>query len=102
MGVAAVTAGAVEGFAADQTHQATNRVHNARKFGQQAIAGILDDPAPVFRDLRIDQLPEVSLQPLMGPLLIGPHQARAPCHVGGEDRGEAADRGHFSPGGKVP
>jgi hypothetical protein len=36
------------------------------------------------------------LQALMSPLLIRPHQARVPRHVGGEDRGEAADRGTYS------
>jgi hypothetical protein len=50
--------------------------------------------APVLRDLRLDQVPEVSLQPFMRPLLIRPHQARVPGHVGGEDRGEAASGGH--------
>ena len=34
-------------------------------------------------------------------LLISAHQARIPRHVSGEDGGEAADRGHGSPGGKV-
>jgi hypothetical protein len=29
-------------------------------------------------------------------LLIRPDEARVPGHVGGEDRGEAADRGHLS------
>jgi hypothetical protein len=32
----------------------------------------------------------------VGPLLIGPHQPRVPCRVGGENRSEAADRGHGS------
>ena len=57
--------------------------------------------APVLRDLRIDQLPEVRLEPLVRPLLIRTHQARVPGHVGGEDRGEAADRGHCSAGRSV-
>jgi hypothetical protein len=29
--------------------------------------------------------------------LIRTHQARIAGHIGGEDRGEAAERGHFSP-----
>jgi hypothetical protein len=37
----------------------------------------------------------------VGPLLIRPHQARVPRHVGGEDRGEAADRRHLSRSGRV-
>jgi hypothetical protein len=32
---------------------------------------------------------------------VRPHQARIACHIGGEDRGETADRGHFSPGGRL-
>jgi hypothetical protein len=38
----------------------------------------------------------------MRPLLIHTHQAGVPGHVGGEDRGEAADRGHFGAGGRSP
>jgi len=34
------------------------------------------------------------LQSFVRPLLIGAHQARIPRHVGGEDRGEAADSGN--------
>jgi hypothetical protein len=51
-------------------------------------------PAPMLGDLRLDQLPKVRLQPLVRALLIRPHQARVPGHVGGEDRGEAARLGH--------
>jgi hypothetical protein len=42
------------------------------------------------------------LEPPVSALLIRTHQARISRHVGGEDCGEAADRGHFAPGGKVP
>jgi hypothetical protein len=48
----------------------------------------------MLADLRLNQLAEVRLEPLMRPLLIRAHQARVPRHVGGEDRGEAADSGH--------
>ena len=51
----------------------------------------LTTPAPVLGDLRIDQLPEMPFEPLVRPLLIGSPQARIPRHIGGEDRGEAAD-----------
>jgi hypothetical protein len=40
-------------------HGAPRRINNARKLGQNAIAGILDDPAPVFGDLRLDQFLEM-------------------------------------------
>src|SRR5580704_14519526 len=43
----------------------------------------------------------MGLEPLVRPLLIAPHQARVPRHIGGEDRGEAADRGHIAPGSRV-
>jgi hypothetical protein len=79
-----------------------NCVDHAREFGQQPVAGVLYDTAAVFVDLRIDQFPEVRLEPFVRPLLIRAHQARIPRHVGSEDRGEAADRGHGSSGGKVP
>jgi hypothetical protein len=48
----------------------------------------------VLRDLRLNQLAEMRLEPLVRALLIRPHEARVPRHIGGEDRGEAADRGH--------
>jgi hypothetical protein len=53
--------------------RATNSVNHARELGQEAVAGVLYDPAPVLRDLRIDQLPEMSLEPLVRPLLIRAH-----------------------------
>lgn len=40
------------------------------KSARKAVAGILDDPAAVLRDLRLDQFSEVRLQALMGSLLI--------------------------------
>ena len=55
----------------------------------------------VLRDLRIDQLAEVGFQTFVRPLLIRPHQAGIARHVGGEDRGEAADRGHDLSGGRL-
>jgi hypothetical protein len=53
----------------------------------------------MFLDLGIDEFPEMGFQPFVRPLLIRPHQARIPRNVGGEDRGEAADRGHASRSG---
>src|SRR5262249_25535411 len=65
-----------------------------RKFGQQAVPGVLHNTAPVFGDLWIDQLSEVSLEALVSPLLISPHQTRVTRHIGGKDGSEAADQGH--------
>jgi hypothetical protein len=53
---------------------AAHGVDHARKFRQKAVAGVLYDPAPVLLDLRIDQLPEMPLEPLVCPHLIGTHQ----------------------------
>ena len=78
----------------------TNRTDDARELGQEAVAGVLYDPAPVLADLRIDQFWEVGLEALVRPLLISSHQARIARHIGGKDRCEA--RGHVLPGGKVP
>src|SRR6516164_8577960 len=50
----------------------------------------------MLTDLRIDQLPEVGFQAFMGSFLIRAHQARIADHIGGEDRGETADREHVS------
>src|SRR6516225_11070737 len=33
--------------------RAANRIHYTRKFHQQAVARVLDDPAAVFLDLRV-------------------------------------------------
>jgi hypothetical protein len=77
---------------------APDGLNHARELGKEAVPGVLHDPAPVFGDLRLDQVPEVSLQAFVCPLLIHPHQARIPRHVGGKDRNEAADSGHVSPG----
>jgi hypothetical protein len=75
------------GFALDHAaldlRDATHGVHNTRKLRQQAVAGILYGTAPVLLDLRIDQLPEMGLEPLMRPFLIRSHQTRIACHVGG-------------------
>jgi hypothetical protein len=76
-------------------------IHDTRKLRQKAVAGVLDDPAVMLADLWLDQLSEVRLEPFVRALLIHPHQARIPCHVGGEDGGEAADRGHDLSGGRL-
>jgi hypothetical protein len=80
---------------------APDGVHHAPKLGQETVAGVLYDPAPVLGDLGVDQLTEMSFEPLVRPLLIRPHQARVPGHIGGKDRGEAAGRGHVSRGGRL-
>ena len=39
-----------------------------------------------------------TFEALVGSLLVRPHQARIARHIGGKDRGETADSGHYSPG----
>jgi hypothetical protein len=75
--------------------RAANGINDARKLGEEAVAGVLYDPAAVLGDLWADQLPEMGLEPFVGPLLIHPHKARVSRHVGGQDRGEAASGGHL-------
>jgi len=55
----------------------------------------------VLLNLRMDQLPEMRFEPLVRPLLICAHKARVPGHIGGEDRGETADRRHFWSSGRL-
>src|SRR5690348_5290309 len=59
----------------------THRVNHALELRQEAVAGVLYDPAPVPGDFGVDQFPEVRGHPLMRPLLIGPHEARIPRHI---------------------
>ena len=64
------------------------------KFREHAVAGIFDDPTSVLIDLRINQFAEVGLEAFVGALLVLTHQPRISRHIGGEDSGEAAGRGH--------
>ncbi len=75
-----------------------HRVDDAREFRQQAVAGVLDDAAPMLADLRVDELAEMRLEALVRAFLVRAHQARVARHIGGEDCGEAADSGHCSLG----
>src|SRR5215472_12285769 len=71
-----------------------HRVHHAGEFRQEAVAGVLYDPAPMLRDLRIDQLSEVSFELLVRALLIRAHQPRVTGNISGKDRGETAGLAH--------
>src|SRR5262249_21165737 len=75
-------------------YSAPHRIHHAREFRQEAVAGVLYGTATVLFDLWINQLTEMRLQPFVRPLLICPHQPRIAGDIGGEDCGEAAGRGH--------
>ncbi len=54
---------------------AAHRIDDARKFRQQAVAGVLYGTTSVLPDLRIDQLREVRLDSLVRTFLIRSHQA---------------------------
>ena len=70
-------------------------VHHTRELGQEARRRCSSLPGPrcssIFGSI---SSAEMRLEPLVRALLIRAHQARVPRHVGGEDRGEAADRRH--------
>src|SRR5215472_2521479 len=73
-----------------------HRVHHAGEFRQEAVAGVLYDPAPMLRDLRIDQLSEVSFEPLVRAFLVDPHQPRITSHISSEDRSKTAGLAHVT------
>jgi hypothetical protein len=81
--------------------RAPHRIHHARELDQHPVPRGFDDPAMVFGDLGVDQRAAVCLEAFVRPLFVHPHQAGIAGHVGGEDRGQAADRGHFSPGARL-
>ena len=51
-----------------------DRIHDARKFHQHAVAGRLDDAPAVLPDLRVDKLAAMLLQAVESALLVRPHQ----------------------------
>ena len=77
-------------------NSAAHGIHDARKFRQHAVAGILDDTAPVIGDLWVDKLRQMRLEPLVRPLLVRAHQPRIAGHIGGKDGGEATGCSHSS------
>ena len=72
---------------------APDGVHHARELGEEPVASVLYNAPAVLGDLGVDQLPEVRGEALVTALFVSTHKARVPRHVGGEDRGKAADRG---------
>ena len=77
--------------------RASERVDDAGKLDQQAVAGGLDDAALMVGDLGIDQIAAERLEPAERPFFIGLDQPRIAGHIGGEDRGETADGRHGRP-----
>ena len=76
---------------------AGHRVHDARELHQHAVAGQLDDAAPMLGDLRVDQLAAVRLEGRERGALVGPHQAAVADDVGSQDRGQATFHAALAP-----
>jgi hypothetical protein len=74
---------------------ATQRIDGAGKFHKHAIASGLDDATTMRGDLRVDQLAAMRLELFVRPFLVCTHQPRIARHIGGQDRCETADSGHF-------
>ena len=70
--------------------RALHRVGNALELDQQAVAGGLDDAAPVLGDRRVDQLEPVGLEARERAGLVGLHQPAVADHVGRQNRGQPA------------
>jgi hypothetical protein len=75
-------------------------INDTRELDQHSVAGRVDYPPTVFRDLGVDER-AVRFEEFVRPLLVRTHQARAAGHIGGEDRGKTADRRHILPGGRL-
>ena len=52
----------------------------------------------VLRNLRIEELAAQRCEVFERAFLVRPHQPRIARHIGGEDRGKTAGRGHYSSG----
>ena len=68
----------------------SNPVSSACDSVANAAFVVLNCATPVLLDLRINQLAEMLLEPLVRSLLIRSHEPRVAGHIGGKDRGEAA------------
>ena len=70
--------------------RAAHRIDDAGKLDQQAVAGGLDDAAPVFRDLGMEKRGAVLLEVAQRRLFVDAHQAAVADDVTGENRGKSA------------
>jgi len=74
--------------------RAAHRIDDAGKFDQQAVAGGLDDAAPVLGDFWIDQFTPQRCEAFERAFLVRPHQPRITRDIGGEDCGETPGLTH--------
>src|SRR6266446_9436994 len=70
--------------------RAAQRIDHAGELHQQAVAGGLDDAAPVLGDLGIDQLAAVRLEPRKRPFLVDADQPAVARDVRGENGSQPA------------
>ena len=75
--------------------RARDRVHDARELHQHAVAGELDDAAPVLGDLGVDQFLAMRLERRERGGLVYAHEAAVADHVRSQDSGQTAF--HASP-----
>ncbi len=68
---------------------AAERIDDARKIRQQAVAGGADDPPPMRRDQRVDGAAELAERPMRAGLVLA-HQTAEPDHVRMQNGGELA------------
>jgi hypothetical protein len=66
---------------------AAGGIHGTCELNQDAIAGPLDDPAPIICDLWFQELAPMGIEPRKRTLLIGPHQAAVAGYVASENGG---------------
>ncbi len=69
---------------------AADRIDDAGKLDQHAVAGGLDDAAAMLGDLRVGKLASMGFEPRQRSFLVCSHQPRVAGRIGGEDRGETA------------
>ena len=75
-----------------QVNSALHRVDRAGELNQHAVAGDLEDPAPVEGDQRLQHFFPAGLERRECTSLVLPHQAAVADYICGQDRGEAASR----------
>src|SRR5208283_3601428 len=67
-----------------------HRIDDAGELGQEAVAGGLDDAAPVLGDLGVAELAPYRRQRDQGAFLVGAHQPRIAGDIGRQDRRQPA------------
>ncbi len=77
--------------------RAPHRVDHAAKFGEESVAGALDDPPFVNGDGRIDQVAAQRPQSGERAILVSRGETAESNHIGGEDRRDLPIFAHGAP-----